>query len=166
MQRRPSQRSLSLLNRSTTTLLGSPSIRPRTTRRPDSEDARQAFSRLWAQAHGDYDERLMVKNASVPDDKTTPIYHNFEALTAATNANAVANRAAPKTIVYSCCGPAILSTKRSALGGLSRESQSAILSSIPIVPSRWESWRPISQIYALLFMRGSSQFSVFRPWVR
>jgi len=116
--------------------------------------------------HGNYDERLMVKNASVPDDKTTPIYHNFEAPTAATNANTVDKRAAPKTILYSCCGPARLSTNRSALGGLSRESQSTILSSIPIVPSRWESWRPMSQIYAFLFTRGSPQFSVFRPRVR
>lgn len=96
-----------------------------------------------------------MKNASVPDDKATAIYHHFEALTAATNANTVDNRAAPKTILYSCCGPARLSTNRSALGGSSRESQSTILSSIPIVPSRWENWRPMSQIYALLFLRWS-----------
>src|SRR5208282_163282 len=63
----------------------------------------------------------MVKYASVPDDKATPTYHHFEAPTAATNANTVANRAAPKTILYSCCGPARLSTNRSALCGLSRE---------------------------------------------
>jgi len=28
---------------------------------------------------------------------------------------------------------------------LSRESQSSITTSIPTVPSRWESWRPMSE---------------------
>src|SRR5258708_18648017 len=64
------------------------------------------------------------------------------------NENTVDNRAAPKTILYSCCDPARLSTRWSAFGGLSRESQSSVTSSIPVVPSRWENWRPMSQIYA------------------
>jgi hypothetical protein len=80
--------------------------------------------------HGGYDERLIVKNASVADDKATPIYHHFEAPIAATNAKTVASRAVPKTILNSCCGPARLSMKRSALDGLIRRSQRAILSNM------------------------------------
>jgi len=62
--------------------------------------------------------------------------------------NTVDNRAAPKTILYSCWDPARLSTRWSAFCGLSRENQSNIVSSIPVVPSRWENWRPMSRIYA------------------
>jgi hypothetical protein len=85
--------------------------------------------------HHGYDERPVVKNASVPDDKAAPIYHHFEAPIAATNANTVARRTVPKTILYSWCGPARLSTKRSALDGLISESRRAILSKMPI-PAR------------------------------
>ncbi len=51
-----------------------------------------------------------MKNANVPYDMATPRYHRLEARIAATNESAVANMAAPKTILYSCCGPARLST--------------------------------------------------------
>jgi hypothetical protein len=89
-----------------------------------------------------------VKNASVADDKASPTYHHLEPRIAAIKENTVDNRVAPKTILYSCCDPARLSTKWSAFGGLSSENQSNIVSSIPVVPSRWENWRPMSRIYA------------------
>ena len=46
-----------------------------------------------------------MKNANVPDDKATPKYHHLEPRIAAMKDNTIDNRAAPRTILYSCCGP-------------------------------------------------------------
>ena len=103
--------------------------------------------RLFSRLRG-LDRETVGKNASVPDEKAIPIYHHLEPRIAAMNENTVDNRAAPRTILYSCCDPARLFTRWSAFGGLRRENQSSTVSSIPVAPSRWENWRPMWQIYA------------------
>src|SRR5262249_41242709 len=81
---------------------------------------------------------------SVPVAATTAVYHHFEPVAAAKKASIVADNPTPRTILYSCCGPANPSINRSAACGLRRASQSARVTMTPKLPHRLESCRPIT----------------------